>query len=63
MVRSIAAPARAARGASWYVTAPPPHDRIAGYVSVQYVLETFSNAEGPGAPVSRLALSNMRDER
>ncbi|MEO1489616.1 MAG: type-F conjugative transfer system pilin assembly protein TrbC [Pseudomonadota bacterium] len=45
------------------VTAPPPHDRIAGNVSVQYVLETFADANGPGAPVSRLALSNMRNAR
>ena len=45
------------------VTAPPPHDRIAGNVSVAYVLETFSNANGPGAPVSRLALRNFRGAR
>lgn len=45
------------------VTEPPPHDRIAGNVSVTYVLETFSDANGPGAPVSRLALSNIRGPR
>lgn len=45
------------------VTAPPPHDRIAGNVSVSYVLETFANANGPGAPVSRLALRNMKGGR
>jgi conjugal transfer pilus assembly protein TrbC len=45
------------------VTAPPPHDRIAGNVSVSYVLETFADANGPGAPVSRLALSNIRGTR
>lgn len=45
------------------VTAPPPHDRIAGNVSVSYVLETFANANGPGAPVSRLALRNMKGAR
>ncbi|MEL6488216.1 MAG: type-F conjugative transfer system pilin assembly protein TrbC [Pseudomonadota bacterium] len=45
------------------VTAPPPHDRIAGNVSVAYVLETFADAKGPGAPVSRLALSNIRGTR
>jgi len=45
------------------VTTPPPHDRIAGNVSVGYVLETFSNANGPGAPVSRVALANYRSER
>ena len=45
------------------VTPPPPHDRIAGNVSVSYVLETFANANGPGAPVSRLALRNMKGGR
>lgn len=45
------------------VTAPPPHDRIAGNVSVSYVLESFANANGPGAPVSRLALRNMKGAR
>jgi conjugal transfer pilus assembly protein TrbC len=43
------------------VTAPPPHDKISGNVSVAYVLETFADANGPGAPVSRLALSNIRN--
>ncbi|MEM6409970.1 MAG: type-F conjugative transfer system pilin assembly protein TrbC [Pseudomonadota bacterium] len=45
------------------VTPPPPHDRIAGNVSVAYVLETFADANGPGAPVSRIALSNIRGAR
>lgn len=45
------------------VTAPPPHDRIAGNVSVAYVLETFAQANGPGAPVSRIALANLRSAR
>ena len=45
------------------VTTPPPHNRVAGNVSVGYVLETFSNANGPGAPVSRVALANYRSER
>ncbi len=45
------------------VTTPPPHDRIAGNVSVGYVLETFSNANGPGSPVSRVALANYRSAR
>ncbi len=45
------------------VTAPPPHDRIAGNVSVAYVLETFADANGPGARVSRVALANMRTAR
>jgi len=41
------------------VTAPPPHDRIAGNVSIAYVLETFAEANGPGAPVARTALANL----
>ena len=45
------------------VTTPPAHDRISGNVSVGYVLETFVNANGPGAPVSRLALENLRSVR
>ncbi|MEE4208875.1 MAG: type-F conjugative transfer system pilin assembly protein TrbC [Parvularcula sp.] len=45
------------------VTPPPPHDRIAGNVSVSYVLETFANAGGPGAPVARLGLANLRGQR
>lgn len=45
------------------VTAPPPHDRIAGNVSISYVLETFANANGPGAPVSRVALRNLKGGR
>lgn len=45
------------------VTTPPPHDRIAGNVSVAYVLQTFADANGPGAPVARLGLSNMRGQQ
>jgi conjugal transfer pilus assembly protein TrbC len=45
------------------VTAPPPHDRISGNTSVAYVLETFAGANGPGAPVARLALANLRGKR
>lgn len=45
------------------VTAPPPHDRISGNVSVSYVLETFAEANGPGAAVSRIALANIRKVR
>jgi len=41
------------------VTAPPPHDRIAGNVSARYVLESFADANGPGAPVARMALANL----
>ena len=42
------------------VTAPPPHDRISGNISVAYVLERFVDADGPGAPVSRMALSKLQ---
>ena len=45
------------------VTTPPPHDRISGNTSVAYVLETFAGANGPGAPVARLALANLRGKR
>lgn len=45
------------------VTVPPPHDRISGNISVEYVLGKFVDANGPGAPVSRLALSNLRGQR
>ena len=45
------------------VTPPPPHDRISGNTSVAYVLETFAGAGGPGAPVARLALANLRGKR
>lgn len=45
------------------VSTPPPHDRIAGNVSVAYVLETFAEANGPGAPVARLGLANIRGQR
>ena len=44
-------------------TTPPPHDRIAGNVSVSYVLETLASTNGPGAPVARVALANIRGER
>lgn len=45
------------------ITPPPPHDRIAGNVSARYVLETFAEANGPGAPVARVALANLgRDQ-
>lgn len=40
-------------------TAVPPFDRIIGNVTVQYALETFADAKGPGAPVARVALANL----
>ena len=39
------------------------NDRISGNVSVSYVLETFAEANGPGAAVSRIALANIRKVR
>jgi conjugal transfer pilus assembly protein TrbC len=41
------------------VTPPPPHDRIAGNVTLAYALETFADGEGPGAPAARVALANL----
>jgi conjugal transfer pilus assembly protein TrbC len=40
-------------------TAVPPFDRIVGNVTVQYALETFADAKGPGAPVAGVALANL----
>lgn len=40
-------------------TQVPPHDRMTGNVSVNYVLDTFVNARGPGAGVAAVALRNM----
>ncbi|VWX49853.1 type-F conjugative transfer system pilin assembly protein TrbC [Novosphingobium sp. 9U] len=40
-------------------TAVPPSDRIVGNVTVQYALETFVDAKGPGAPAARVALANL----
>ena len=42
------------------VTAPPPHDKMTGNVTARYALETFSDADGPGALIARTALSNLR---
>jgi conjugal transfer pilus assembly protein TrbC len=41
------------------VTPPPPHDRIAGNVTLAYALEAFADGEGPGAPAARVALANL----
>lgn len=40
-------------------TALPPHDRMAGNVSIKYVLETFVDSHGPGAGVAAVALRNL----
>ncbi len=37
----------------------PPHDRMAGNVTVAYALETFARANGPGARVAGVALGNL----
>lgn len=41
------------------VTPPPPHDRIAGNVPLSYALQTFTDANGPGAPAAKVALANL----
>jgi len=40
-------------------TVVPPHDRMTGNVSVNYVLESFVDGHGPGAGVASVALRNM----
>lgn len=40
-------------------TPPPPHDMMAGNVSVQYALSTFADNAGPGALIARTALGNL----
>jgi len=41
----------------------PPHDRIAGNVSVAYVLETFAGGSGPGATAARHHLTQLEGAR
>ncbi len=41
----------------------PDHDRMTGNVTVEYALETFANAHGPGAGVAGIALTSMRGQR
>ena len=41
----------------------PPHDRIAGNVSVAHVLETFAGGGGPGAALARLHLARLEGDR
>lgn len=41
-------------------TALPAHDRMAGNVTVEYVLESFADGRGPGAPIARTALARFR---
>lgn len=39
---------------------PTPYDRLAGNVTTGFALETFADGNGPGSPVARLALKNLR---
>jgi conjugal transfer pilus assembly protein TrbC len=41
-------------------TQAPPHDAMAGNVSVQYALSTLADDAGPGALVARTALRNLK---
>jgi conjugal transfer pilus assembly protein TrbC len=41
----------------------PDHDRMAGNVTVEYALESFAGARGPGAGVAGIALANLRKQR
>jgi conjugal transfer pilus assembly protein TrbC len=43
-------------------SAIPPHDRIAGNVSVAHVLETFAAGRGPGAALARLHLARLEGD-
>ncbi|MBX9777785.1 MAG: type-F conjugative transfer system pilin assembly protein TrbC, partial [Xanthobacteraceae bacterium] len=40
-------------------TNPPPHDRLAGNVTVRYALETFASGGGPGARIAGTALKQL----
>ena len=40
----------------------PPHDLIAGNISVAEVLETFASGKGPGADLARLHLRQLEQE-
>lgn len=42
------------------ITDVPPHDRLSGNVTVEYVLESFVDARGPGAAVAAVALRNLK---
>lgn len=44
-------------------SAVPPHDRIAGNISVAHVLETFAAGGGPGAALARLHLARLEGDR
>ena len=44
-------------------TKVPPHDRIEGNVTVDYALNTFAEANGPGARIASVALANLARSR
>jgi conjugal transfer pilus assembly protein TrbC len=41
----------------------PPHDRIAGNISVEEVLETFAAGRGPGAELARLHRNRLQGDQ
>lgn len=41
----------------------PPHDRMTGNVSVEYVLETFAGGAGPGSRLAVLHLARLKTGR
>ncbi|WP_422343009.1 type-F conjugative transfer system pilin assembly protein TrbC [Parasphingorhabdus sp.] len=43
--------------------AVPPHDRMTGNVTVEYVLETFAGGAGPGSRLAALHLARLKKER
>lgn len=45
------------------VSETPPHDRISGNITTEYALSVFTDANGPGAGVARVALGNLRQRR
>jgi conjugal transfer pilus assembly protein TrbC len=44
-------------------TKVPPHDRLEGNVTVDYALNTFASANGPGARIATVALGNLARSR
>ena len=44
-------------------TKVPPYDRIEGNVTVDYALNTFAGANGPGARIASVALGNLARSR
>ena len=40
---------------------PPAYDRLAGNVTTGFALQTFAEGQGPGSPVARMALKNLRN--